>query len=259
MSPFKYLKWTMNDWMQVVRSPIRYRVGDKRLNFRLNTKLIKMSVSFFFFIFLVYCFMGHSNDSNSLLKEETSTRKLYNTVYPLSRPIVDKAAKTTSYEIMAIADLDTASKHVVDDTKTKYISYVLSGKLTLRDNFEEASIDFESNSKEISSQYSYGDRGMELSELIVFNGKLYTCDDRTGIIYEIRKDKSEAIPWVVLPDGDGANTKGFKCEWMSVKCSDDRKHLDCHLYVGGLGKEWTTSKGVLVNHNPQWIKMVNLI
>lgn len=31
---------------------------------------------------------------------------------------------------------------------------------------------------------------------------------------------------------------------------------DHKLYVGGLGKEWTTSKGVLVNHNPQWIKII---
>jgi soluble calcium-activated nucleotidase 1 len=28
------------------------------------------------------------------------------------------------------------------------------------------------------------------------------------------------------------------------------------LYVGGLGKEWTTSKGVFVNNNPQWVKVV---
>ncbi|RMZ92860.1 soluble calcium-activated nucleotidase 1 isoform X2 [Brachionus plicatilis] len=31
---------------------------------------------------------------------------------------------------------------------------------------------------------------------------------------------------------------------------------DDKLYVGGLGKEWTTGQGVLVNHNPQWIKVV---
>lgn len=35
---------------------------------------------------------------------------------------------------------------------------------------------------------------------------------------------------------------------MAVK---DRK-----MYIGGLGKEWTTPKGELVNHNPQWIKIV---
>lgn len=51
----------------------------------------------------------------------------------------------------------------------------------------------------MKSGLSLDGRGMELSELIVFNGKLYTCDDRTGVIYELLEDdKSEmqAIPWV---------------------------------------------------------------
>lgn len=31
---------------------------------------------------------------------------------------------------------------------------------------------------------------------------------------------------------------------------------DEHLYVGGLGKEWTTTAGEFVNHNPEWVKVV---
>ena len=31
---------------------------------------------------------------------------------------------------------------------------------------------------------------------------------------------------------------------------------DKRLYVGGLGKEWTTEKGELVNLNPQWVKSI---
>ena len=42
--------------------------------------------------------------------------------------------------------------------------------------------------------------------------------------------------------------KGFKAEWLAVK--------DKHLYVGGLGKEWTTTEGVFVNNNPEWVKVV---
>ena len=41
---------------------------------------------------------------------------------------------------------------------------------------------------------------------------------------------------------------GFKCEWATVK--------DGRLYVGGLGKEWTTTEGEVVNLNPQWVKSV---
>ena len=42
---------------------------------------------------------------------------------------------------------------------------------------------------------------------------------------------------------------GFKAEWLAVK--------DEHLYVGGLGKEWTTTTGEVVNENPEWVKVVS--
>lgn len=50
---------------------------------------------------------------------------------------------------------------------------------------------------------------MELSELVVFNGKLYTFDDRTGLVYQII-DNQKIIPWVLLTDGDGLSMKGEK-------------------------------------------------
>jgi len=95
---------------------------------------------------------------------------------------------------------------------------------------------------------------MELSELVAFNGKLYTCDDRTGIIFEIPFDDSVAqeiqpIPWVILADGNGTSSKGFKCEWATVK--------EDHLWVGGLGKDWTTPEGEFVNYNPQFVKKIS--
>ena len=94
---------------------------------------------------------------------------------------------------------------------------------------------------------------MELSELVVFNGHLYTADDRTGVIYKVEKDKKgqfKVIPWVILSDGNGEETKGFKCEWMTVK--------DEHLYVGGLGKEWTTQDGTVLNFNPMFVKRISV-
>lgn len=42
---------------------------------------------------------------------------------------------------------------------------------------------------------------MELSELVVYDGRLLTFDDRTGIVYEIVGDN--IIPWVLLMDGNG--------------------------------------------------------
>lgn len=49
---------------------------------------------------------------------------------------------------------------------------------------------------------------MELSELVVFNGKLYSVDDRTGVVYQI--DNGKVFPWLILSDGNGQETKGFK-------------------------------------------------
>jgi len=75
---------------------------------------------------------------------------------------------------------------------------------------------------------------MELSELVTFNGALYTVDDRTGVVY--RLDGNKLVPWVILPgksdlsfrpkkikswiiplDGPGNESHGFKCEWATVK------------------------------------------
>lgn len=47
---------------------------------------------------------------------------------------------------------------------------------------------------------------MELSELVVFNGHLYSVDDHTGVVYRIVDNR--AVPWVILPDGDGTVSKG---------------------------------------------------
>lgn len=44
------------------------------------------------------------------------------------------------------------------------------------------------------------------------------------------------------------NILGFKCEWMTVK--------DEAIWVGGLGKEWTTTTGVVQNFDPQWVKSI---
>ena len=240
----------MHDWMKVVRSPIRYRVGDKRLSFKLNPKLLKMGLSFTFLMCIIYMILSTSNrnpdEPNFDIPKTNYLINSYNDTYPLSKPSVDRIARTITYEITAIADLDTSSKM---PDKPKYVSYLLKGKLVINQNLDEAKIDFDDHPKELSTQYAYGDRGMELSELVTFNGKLYSCDDRTGIIYQINTHKNLVVPWVILVDGDGKSTdKGFKCEWMTVK--------DHSLYVGGLGKEWTTAKGELVNHNPQWVKKV---
>ena len=118
----------------------------------------------------------------------------------------------------------------------------------MQKHFDATRIEWDSKTIEIKSTLAQGGRSMELSDLKVFDGHLHSVDDRTGVVYRWLSP-AKAIPWVLLNDGDGTVAKGFKGEWMTVR--------DGHLYVGGLGKEWTTTEGVFVNHNPMWVKRVS--
>ncbi|XP_071381247.1 soluble calcium-activated nucleotidase 1b isoform X2 [Centroberyx affinis] len=167
--------------------------------------------------------------------------KRYNDTYPLSPP--EKTKYGIRYRIGVIADLDTASRSSKEQT---WFSYMRKGHLTVSESADRLEVEWDAETVTLESHLSEKGRGMELSELVVFNGHLYSVDDRTGVVYRI--EGSQAVPWVILPDGDGLVSKGFKAEWLAVK--------DEHLYVGGLGKEWTTTSGEVVNNNPEWVKVV---
>ena len=101
-------------------------------------------------------------------------------------------------------------------------------------------------------QHAEGVRGLELSELVSFGGRLLTCDDRSGIIFEVldaRGDSPRVVPRHIMMEGDGNTDKGFKCEWMAVK--GDK------LYVGSFGKEYTTPDGGVKNRNNMWVMVFN--
>ncbi|VDD92854.1 unnamed protein product [Enterobius vermicularis] len=151
------------------------------------------------------------------------------------------------YEIAVVTDLDHESKS--STKKNTWQSFMKKGVITVSADRTTASVIWH-DGKEIllTSSFSAGGRSMELSDLGIFNGHLVSIDDRTGLIYIIEDD--EARPWVFLSDGPGNVTKGFKGEWLTVK--------DGELWVGGLGKEWTTTEGVFVNHNPMWVKRVTV-
>lgn len=165
----------------------------------------------------------------------------YNDTYPLTLP--ERTLQGIRYRIGVIADLDTNSQ---SDKKQTWFSYMRRGHLLVSQSGDKVAVEWDAEKVVLESHLSEKGRGMELSELVVFNGKLYSVDDRTGIVYHIDGDK--AVPWVILTDGDGSVAKGFKAEWMAVK--------DKHLFIGGLGKEWTTTEGVFVNNNPEWVKVV---
>lgn len=58
------------------------------------------------------------------------------------------------------------------------------------------------------------------------------------------------VPWVILSDGNGQNEKGYKSEWATIK--------DEILYVGSMGKEWTTASGQFQSYDPMWVKAINM-
>ena len=182
-------------------------------------------------------------DSAHLYQSETCK---YAYKYPLSA--VQQTSGGKSFRIAAIADLDAERSKVPGDNY-KWRSYIKYGHLTQYRN-GKFSIQWDKQYT-LTSKLNEKGRGFELSELCVFNGKLYTVDDRTGIVYYLHgtKEKTKPIPWVILQDGDGLDTKGFKGEWMTVK--------DGALYVGGLGKEWTTQEGAFINYHPLFVKSVS--
>lgn len=171
----------------------------------------------------------------------------YNATYPLTKP-VRLPNGDVRYNIGVISDLDEASKSKSEPNK--WLSFFLKGYLDISQDHSSAKFQFR-NRITLEETLAMGGRGMELSELIVFNGNLYTFDDRTGVVFQIHSDsgKDIVVPWVVLPDGNGKKQKGFKAEWAAVK--------DKILYVGGLGKEWTTKEGRILNRDPQWVKAVS--
>ncbi|VDO55030.1 unnamed protein product [Haemonchus placei] len=151
---------------------------------------------------------------------------------------------TVEIDLLAVTDLDHDSKV----SNKKWTSFAKYGVLRISPDHAKVSVTWKANSDfSLSTQISSGGRAMELSDLVVFDGRLLVGDDRTGLIYEIRDGK--AFPWIFLNDGPGNTSKGLKVEWLTVK--------DDHLYAGGLGKEWTTTEGEYVNDNPMWIKVIS--
>ena len=91
---------------------------------------------------------------------------------------------------MVIEDPDERSK--LPDGKS-WGAHVRRGSLTLRGFGDGNSLSLTSaevtwnNSKVelLKSNLAAGGRGMELSELVWFNGAMCTVDDRTGVVYKI--------------------------------------------------------------------------
>ena len=190
--------FSVSDWWRAVSKPVPYRINGGSVHVSVY-QIAKFSVMGL--LALVACILIASAFGSFKRRNICLNDIKYNYTYPLS-PVVEHSSGTT-YKIALVSDLDTKSKN--PDKKNTWISYIKKGTLFLGNN--EATVNFDDNLILLESSISDNGRGMELSELIAFNGKLYSCDDRTGIVYEI-KSNNKVVPWVILPDGDGNAAKG---------------------------------------------------
>ncbi|XP_043260212.1 soluble calcium-activated nucleotidase 1 [Colletes gigas] len=232
------------DWRQTLRTPFVYRVANS--TFRIQCQyfaliFLLLTVPLFLLGFLSFRGSVHSFTSSQFLTQCQYYK--YNKTYPLSTPI--RTLKGIAYRIAIVSDLDHDSKSL-NDQNTWY-SIMKTGTLSWDTTIRSLSIAWDDKTQMLTSSLTMKGRGMELSELVTFDGHLLSFDDRTGAIYYIEGE--EAYPWILLMDGNGKNSKGFKSEWATVK--------DEHLYVGSTGKEWTTHSGIFKNNNPLWIKIVS--
>ncbi|CAK1547332.1 unnamed protein product [Leptosia nina] len=230
----------LRDWRKALKTPATYRVGN---TVRIQPQFMLLIILLGVFLLVLFYYNWWTNEQT--LHHWTKSSRVYNATYPLS-PVLHSGDIIT-FRIGVVADLDKNSKssakaHTFNSyLKKGHLSYNLAAK------YVTVSWDKTPNVM-LSSTYSQKGRGMELSELITFDGRLLTFDDRSGMVFEIINNR--VVPWVILSDGNGNNEKGFKSEWATIK--------DEILYVGSMGKEWTTASGEFQTYDPMWVKAINI-
>lgn len=184
---------SIRDWRKALRSPPAYRVVNRTL--RSQTKFVTIiAVTGLVILLILYVFPKRSTAEFQMHEFYRS----YNYSYPLSSPIITSNMHT--FRIGIIADLDKNSKSSKE--KNSWYSYFQKGYLSYSPSKRTIVVSWDRlDPLRLISQFSLKERGMELSELVVFDGKLLTFDDRTGIVFEIINDK--IFPWLLLMDGDG--------------------------------------------------------
>lgn len=172
-----------------------------------------------------------------------------------------RRAFPSTFRLAVIADLDKRSK-TGDGSKALYHSIYMTGTLTRSTGSssggeERYSVEWDAPAA-VTTAHNEAGRGAELSELVLFQRRLLTFDDRTGIMFEVvnfrdsgatGKDRAPAlVPRQIMMEGDGVTDKGMKIEWATVKGD--------HLYVGSFGKEYTSNDGEILHANNLWVKVM---
>lgn len=193
----------LRDWRQALRAPHVYRVANS--TFRIQSPFLALIILILSvpIILLSYPFL-HSVICSPPSQTVAQCRYYkYNRTYPTSTPI--RTSKGITYRIAIVSDLDHDSK--LPNKKDTWHSLMKTGSLYWNPNNNFLSVIWDDRTITLSSSLSMKGRGMELSELVTFDGHLLSFDDRTGMVYFIEGD--QVYPWIILMDGNGKNHKGM--------------------------------------------------
>lgn len=160
-------------------------------------------------------------------------------------PSSTSPSQENTFKLMIVADLDKASR-VKDDKKGKWKTVLKKAELRRKEDGHFSVHWLED--QEVFTKFSEAGRGMELSALLEFNNRLYSFDDRTGIVFELVKG-NKAIPRFILMEGNGDTDKGQKTEWATVK--------DGKMYAGSFGKEFVRADNTIAHTKNMWISTID--
>lgn len=178
------------DWRSALRAPPTYRIGNRQLRFNYHFALLLACVCLLFVLFY-YARTSSKSSSDAAWVRATNSIEIvknieaYNRTYPLTAPVSSAKGNTISFRIGMVADLDVNSEHKKDDGSIVWRSYFKKGNLVYSNSNGKIDIRIRWDAVDpvvLESSFAHKGRGMELSELVTFNGKLLTFDGKYVII-----------------------------------------------------------------------------
>lgn len=174
------MKGTLRDWRKALRTPATYRVGNA---VRIQPPFVLLIVLIATFLVVLFYYNWWTSSQPVPGQKWASSVRPYNTTYPLTPPLV--SGDLVTYRIGIVADLDTNSRSNIN--KHTYNSYLKKGFLIYNRLKKQVQVSWDTQPATLlASTYSHKGRGMELSELIVYDGRLLTFDDRSGMVSIIK-------------------------------------------------------------------------
>lgn len=243
----------------VAYSPIA-KTGKERMMFyvRVYSRAVIATTFFLFFVLIISLDKVQDNVRSTDITHHMVLRGTKN--YKYWGGAVEKGYFLTSdamkeannFRFAAVTDLDQLSAVDGTESKPKFKSYLLPGNLKYDPDAKAYSVTFH-EPRTLLSGHNEAGRGMELSELTLYQNRLLSFDDRTGSVFELLSQnggkETIVVPRMIFTEGEGNTDKGMKWEWATVK--------DNNLYLGSMGKEYTNPDGSVANRNNLWIAIIN--